>query len=384
VDGVGETPGTYKSLASALSESDGDPERKVVITLRVNGPLAVKPLDIGNRKVEIRAAPGFFPELAFRTERVPSAGGEVALFLIDEGSLVLENVGVRVVPLKDEALKVQSLVAITGSGRCALRGCSVTLGGEGGPRLAVVSLADPASAMMGVGSRPTPGEKPAVEIEDCFVRGHGDLVTVRVSRPFDLRARNAVFALAGSVLSIDGHKADNAVPADPALVAFEAVTAYTTQYLIAMRATMTNPLHVPLQVTAATSCVFVAAEGNPHVYVDGVQSEQELKRRLSWQGKGNAYSPTGPVLIWQSLERTDNPHLYDGDQWIELWGRGDEAPSFLRTIKFSGYPAAGKLLADTTPADFAIVSTDPAQPILTNRGADVDRLPRPPRPANEE
>ena len=57
VDGVGGQPGTYRSLASALSDADFEEEVEAVITIKWNGPLPTRSLELGSRTIRIRAAP---------------------------------------------------------------------------------------------------------------------------------------------------------------------------------------------------------------------------------------------------------------------------------------------------------------------------------------
>jgi hypothetical protein len=221
-------------------------------------------------------------------------------------------------------------------------------------------------------------------MEDGVVRGTGEMVVVRASRPFRLEVRNALVALVGSLLSVEGNKPDAAMPSDGAVVAFDRVTAYLTQSVVALQAGAGNPVHVPLKVASATGCLFAAAEDNPLVRIDGPQSEQELRRRLLWQGKRNLYRTAGALLVWQPAEKADMPHRYDGDRWGELWGRDDDQARFPRAVRFAGFPAPDKTLADVAPADFRVVSLEPPEVGSGPWGADLDRLTDPNAPAGSE
>jgi hypothetical protein len=377
VDGTGGQPGTYRNLASALSDADFDEEVEVVITVKWNGLLPTRPVEIGSRRVTIRAAPGCTPELTFNPDSDPGADGEAALFRLRDGSLTLEQLRFRIQPTLRENAKLQSLLAVTGTGRCRLKSCLATLVGDDEQRIALVSVADPTGAMMGTGGKAPRAGTPAIEFEDCLVRGQGDLVSVRVSRPYRLEVKNALVVLNGSLLNVEGNKREATMPAEGATVALDRVTAFVSQNLVLLRATADRPAHVPLRVSSATTCLFASAEENPLLRVDGPDSEQELKRRLTWQGRKNFYSTAGSILVWQPLGMGEMPHKYDRDRWNDLWGPDDDQPRFTRGIRFAGYPSGLKTPLDVVPPDFRIAATDALDPELATRGAELDRLPQP-------
>jgi hypothetical protein len=325
--------------------------------------------------VTIRADTGFNPVLAFNPKhRAASADGETTLFVITDGELTLERLTFHLAPLEDPA-RLQSLLSVTGAGRCKLKDCLATLAGENGPRMALVFVGDPAGMMMGMGGRPPRGGIPAIEIADCLVRGHGDMVAVRASRPYNLEVKNSVVALAGSLLSVEGNRPEANANGESATVVLSEVTAHVTQHLIVLRSDMATPLHVPLMVSAS-SCVFAAAEGNPLLRIEGPRVDTELLRWLTWLGKGNAYSTTGPLLICLPPRAGSMPYLYGSDSWLKLWGRDDDQPLFLQAIKFAGFPGMGKGWGDAVPDDFAILGTAPTESNVGTRGPDLDRLTR--------
>ena len=103
--------------------------------------------------ITIRAAPGFTPELTLNPDSDPGADGEAALFRVRDGSLTLEQLRFRIQPTLKENAKLQSLLAITGTGRGRLKGCLATLVGDDEQKIALASVADPTGAMMGMGGK---------------------------------------------------------------------------------------------------------------------------------------------------------------------------------------------------------------------------------------
>lgn len=373
VDGQGMKPGYFPTLSSALGAVETEKE-EVTILLKVNGPIPVRSLDIGSRQIVLRAAPEYKPELVLHADTVPAADGEASLFRLHDGTLHLEQLGLRLDGTLREMPQGQSLVTITGTGRCRLRSCQATLLGQGEARSAVIALSDPTGSMSGMSGRtPRPGV-PVIEVEDSLLRGRGDFLAVRASRPFQLDMRNDVVALFGSLLSIEGNRGDAAPTPDIARVSLSRVTAYVTQSLISLKSNAQQTVHVPVRVMSATASLLVVADGNPLVRVDGTQNEMDLKRRLQWQGKGNGYCATGSLLVWQPLDRTNMPRQYNRDGWGELWGRDEEEPRYARDIKFAGTLPLRSTFADLTPTDLRVTASEPSDLDLAECGADLPRI----------
>jgi hypothetical protein len=284
-------------------------------------------------------------------------------------------VAIRLPAAWRDAPRAQAVVAITGAGQCRFKDCVATLGGDGAPKTALVALTDPTGSMMGAAGKPARPGVPAVDLEDAFVRGQGDLVAVRSSRPFRLEMHNALAVLAGSLLAIDGNKADATATGDGVQILLDRVTAHLTQNLVVLRTTPQFPLQVPVRIAEARRCLFAAAEALPLVRVDGPQTEEELKRLLTWAGKQNVYSTSGPVLLWRPLEKTEMPHEYSPARWGVLWGHDDDEPRFTTDVRFAGYPGP-RGRQEALPEDFRVVP-DAADPDLAGHGAEVERLPRP-------
>jgi serine/threonine protein kinase len=375
VDGQGNKPGTYKTLASALG--DADAEEELVVAVRVHGLLPIRSLDVGSRKVTIRAEEGFWPELTFNPEQVPTGDGEAVLFRIHDGELTLENVSLRLNGLRErEATRLQVFVSVSGTGKVRLRNCVATLEEEAAPHASLIALADPTGAMMGsTGKPPRPGQ-PWLELDNCLVRGAGDLLYVRASRPFQLDLRNVLAVLEGSLVTVDGNRPEASLTGEGVSVTLDRVTAYVSETLIHLRASANFPVHVPLRVVSATNCLFVAAMGNALLRIEGPQSEEDLRRRFSWQGKGNVYSVSGPLLVWQPLPKEEMPHRYPSERWSELWGRGEEQAVFDPKLRFANAPAPGQHFSQAKAADFRLEGADSSAPDLVGRGADLGLLPR--------
>jgi serine/threonine protein kinase len=369
---VVEPGSVYPTLGAALGAVETEKE-EVTILLKVNGPLQVRPAEIGNRQILLKAAMGYKPELVLFPETVPNADGETVLFKLHDGSLRLEQVGLRLDGTVKDATG-QVLVAITGAGSCTLHSCQATLIGDAEVRSAVVAVSDPTGAMSGMGGRPPRPGTPSIKVENTLIRGKGDFLAIRGSRPFLLDMKNNVVALFGSLLCIDGNRNEMAPMADGAHISFEQLTAYVTTSLLTFKSSSGQAIHVQVQVDRAETCLFAVAEGSPLVRMEGPQNEQELKRRLLWKGKANSYGTSGSLLVWQSGDRMGMPHQYNRDGWGELWGSAEEEPRFVREMKFARALPLLTSFADVTPNDFRLAPTDPPDLDLANKGADLGRV----------
>ncbi len=369
----------FKTLASAFGAAESEDHFQIV--LRLNGPVPLLPLEIGDKKVRIRADKDFHPVLMLNPRHVPGADGEAALFKVHDGELVLEQIEVQLDPLR-QPVRFQSVVQVTGPGGCRLERCAITLNGVvDGPRLGLVVVTDPTGTMMATPNKPARPGLPAIRLSDCFVRGQGDLLSLRASRPFELEARNSLVVLGGALLVSEGNRRDAGFTA-PASVSLDHVTACVTQNLALLRSSPTNPAHVPLNFTSVSQCVFASLEGRPFLYLDGPTSEDDLRRWLTWRGQKNVYNTTGSMLVWQPLEMSMGmermPQRCDADRWQRLWGGDDDQPLFNR-VKFTGFPT-DRTLVQVVPADFHLEATgETGNAELATRGADPDRLPQPTR-----
>jgi hypothetical protein len=154
-------------------------------------------------------------------------------------------------------------VLVAGDGRIILKRCVATLEKDGDVPVALVALADPAAAMK---TDPTVVRTmvPLVRLEGCFVRGDGDLVSARASRPFNLEIEDTLAVLDGSLVVVDNNPREPA--ARPAVqVGLRQTTAYLTENLFQLRGNRDEAKAqvglVPTQMNQVNNCLFVSATG---------------------------------------------------------------------------------------------------------------------------
>ena len=220
---------------------------------------------------------------------------------------------------------------------------------------------------------------PQIRIETCFIRGRGDLVSVRGGRRFELDLYSSLAALDGSLVSAVGQSKDTAAPG-PANVRLRRVTALT-EHLIELRVGRDDDrtavgLPAVVQI-ACDNCLLAASAGRPLVQVDGAESDEQIRQLVVWSSPPDArptfYANPGPALLDVQPahpDRMPQPGPYDRERWL-TFTRDRTADPFVR-LKFA---ASG--LTTAQPNEFRPKFLETAPPGADECGAPIDRLPAP-------
>lgn len=354
--------GLYPNLRAAL----GDARPGDTILIRHTGPIAVDPVLLEKPSVDvtIRPAGKHRPLLTLGETSEPDA----ALFRLHDGKLTFVNLAFRLQPQQAE-FKAQAVVMLSGDGQCSFKNCLATLEASKEVRVALVTLADPSVVMK---MAPLNPQMPRVRLENCFVRGDGELMTVRASRPFQLDVEESLVALDGSFLVVDGNMKETPVKA--ARLTLKQVTCYLGDHLILLRAARDEMKQglVPTEVSAATNCLFHSARGTKSlIHLEGVDSDEQMRRLLAWEGTQNLYSAFAPMLDQQP--RGDNAlplPPYDQEHW-DTFAKSETERRFAK-VKFVSWPTPNRSLNRSEPMNFRV-----KEPDVGKCGAPLDRLPRP-------
>jgi hypothetical protein len=347
------TNGLYRSLEQAvLAARPGE-----VIRIRKNGPIALDPIKLKKftGTLTLQPYPEFRPVLVMGepSEREP------ALFTLYDGQLRIEGLELRLRPGRT-GFKSQAVVALHG-GDFSLRDCVVTLDrGTRETALALAHLPDAGSMMM---VKP-PATSPQLSLENCIVRGEGDLLLGRNGGPFKIDARNVLVALAGSFVQI--HVDSGPPPPDSvSSVRLDRVTAYLGGQLLRLHAGKDLGALAPLTI-APTECLFHAANGRALVQLDGAQArDRTLREKLLWTPGSNVYGNFTDMLTQQSQGAEMAPPPLTQQDWRALTG---EMEARFLAVKFAGpLPDDGGSWSRVLPSAFR--SND-----LSGLGADLDKL----------
>ncbi len=362
----------YQTLRQALEDvKAGD-----VIFIRHNGPLAVDPVTLEKAGMNVTIKPFLNCHPMLTIGQTPDT--EAALFRVYDGQLKLEELEFHLVLNRTE-FKSQTVVAVMADGRCAFSNCVVTLGGTKDRPVSLVTLADP-SGVMKMDPQAPEQQVPAVVMERCFVRGTGNLIAVRASRPCDITVEDSLVALDGSFLVVDGNAKDPSARAGYVVMSLKQVTTFLTEHLVWLRASREEGRNskglVQTQIRSATSCLFVSATDRSLIHLDGVDSETQTQHLLSWEpGRHNAYCNFKQYLDQQPLEEARSgmmPPLPKGkNEWREFTKEQDGKFVDRRplTVAFAPEGALEKVAA----SDFKLKP----ETNLQGYGVDSEHLPKP-------
>ncbi|HEY1860257.1 MAG TPA: hypothetical protein VGG61_07880, partial [Gemmataceae bacterium] len=368
---------TFRYLNSALEEaSPGD-----VIVIRHDGllPLNLARMEKSATNVTIKADSGFHPILTMGE----TIDADAALFTLHDGQLTLEGLELRLQPQNDR-FQAQVLVRMAQDGACTFKDCVITLKEVGHVSLAAVALADPSRAMKMDKDKPearperSVGTVPRVKFEHCFVRGDGDLVWVRASRPFDIECSSSLVALNGSLLNVEAGRDDAPAPSagQTATVKLSRLTAYLGGYLVRLKAGRDLKSLIAIHCKGVADCLFVAANKKTTlIHLDGPNStEDRMKSLVQWDGGNhNAYSDFDNLLDQQPDDPSFMPDApYGQDKWKTFTGETDGK---FGSVKFADAPAVDNL-AQTKPLSFKLRDPDSQTPGVER----IDELPRPANP----
>jgi serine/threonine protein kinase len=356
----------YRTLTQALEDAKpGD-----TILIRHNGQLPVHPLRLEKNglDVTIKPMPRYHPTLTIG----PTTESDAALFRVYDGQLHLEQLEFRLLPERFD-FRAQSVAAIMGDGVCTFRDCVATLEEAKETTLSLVTFNDTS----GIVKMQTPAfaQTPRVEVTNCFVRGSGNLVTVRASRAFELKIEKTLIALDGSLLAVDGNPKESAGHAHSE-VSLNQVTTYLTEALICLRAfkddTKNSKGLIPTQVRPVTDCLFVSANAGTKalVHLEGIDNDDQMKRCFSWsEGRHNAYGNFTNYLDqlpWSDKDMMPPP-AYFKTQWEQFTGEQDGRYDRIRLLAAGEAPFSKVLPSSFKPR---------GDTGLQGFGVDVERLPR--------
>jgi hypothetical protein len=298
---------------------------------------------------------------------------EAALLRVRDGKVKFEQLEFQLQPRRDG--KAQTIVALGGDGTCFFEKCVVTLEDLPGKSesLDVVTLTD---GMRRAGL----AQGPLVRFKDCFIRGEGDLVSVRPARPFKLEVENSLVVLAGSFLSFEPLEGNRENPPAPppglAQVKLTHVTTYLTSHLVHLWAGKDIKNLVPVKPMQATDCLFATASQETFIHLDGPDtSEEKMRDIIVWEGTRNIYNNFKDMLDQKPIA----PHgdqmpmpPYNQTKWTAFTG---EEGKFTRTKWFTDPPTSEASLSRVQLAQFKVKPKPDSD--YQKQGADIDLLPRP-------
>jgi hypothetical protein len=317
--------GIYRTLAGAIDDAkSGD-----VIAIRGSDEMPISPIKLAKSGVSLTIRPegNSRPKLLL-DQSAPES--QAALFHVHSGQLNLERLDFRLRPAR-EGFKSQAVALVFGDGGVQFTRCAVTLDGrQATAQLAAVVLADADEAMM----QPGGSGVPRVAFDSCFVRGDGDLISARVSRPFEVAVKDSLAALTGSLLNVDDGRKD--APAAPGgkeiAVRLDQTTAYLGGHLVRLRAASMGSL-VPVHCFPSKSLLVSAGDKKALLHLEAAPKDlATAAQRLDLKGEGgNNYANFAPMLDQQpGGDEMPTPAVTKDE-----WKQNDDQSKF-EDVKFAG------------------------------------------------
>ncbi|MDA0969142.1 MAG: serine/threonine-protein kinase [Planctomycetota bacterium] len=289
----------HVSLAEAVAAaSDGDRIELAFSAVRDEPPIA-----IAGKRLTIRAAEGFRPEVRFSGFAMESLARERAGVVCDAAGITFENLTLTLAMASESPEPAAKLFLLRGGSQLALLRCRVGIEGVAGslvestrPRcievLAAAAAVDTNSELDRETPAPSAG-KPAgasstrIDLIDTVVRGDMNFLEVAGERRVDLNWSGGSLATNGRGLVVEGAARD---VENGTLLA-----ATLRQGIFACRAgfaclldSPARPTEPRLEVTA-TGCRFLTPEGVPLIEQSGIEDPEVYRGRVRWTDAGSRY-----------------------------------------------------------------------------------------------
>jgi hypothetical protein len=286
-----------------------------------------------------------------------------AFFRLLDGKLQFEQLHFVLEPKQDGALS-QSVVLLGENASCAFTNCVITM--KPGRRLPLhaVALINPGDIMKM--ERPSLANA-RVQFTNSFVRGEGDLVNLQSCRRVDLVVDNSLFALTGSLLSVQGAADDT--PMDQGVqMKLSRVSAFTKDALFSLRSSSGGKGLTKTRVETR-DCLLAALDTRPMVYLKtmGVTTEEHLRKFLDWQAEHNCYANFDKLLNQERPDESASAMQIEGPQWERF-----SAEQSSRHEKLL-FPLLVGELWQTAPDMFKPAESEAS---IAGFGADLDALPK--------
>jgi serine/threonine-protein kinase len=364
--------GAMATLAAACARA----EDGAVIEIRYSGRLREGPVELGDRHLTIRAAPGYRPIVEFVVSQFELRGREPRLFDIRRGSLTLKDLDLHLVA--DAAISTEPWSAIASRGAdVQIDTCTLTVESAGGAISSVVrflssDVDDPMTAPMGE----SPPARPQFQLRNSFVAGTSHLARVQPSARVRMEIENCAVDVQENLLAAAGGM-DRAIQGAVNEVEIRHATVRSRRGLASYEANETRPWLPRLEITCANN-LFVSDVDAVWLRFRSPRSTDELRGLLRWKGQNNSYD--GAASFWQieSTSSATSETLY-WDEWTRSPAR-DEIKADRGRIEFAAAPADGPSWQRTRlhfKPNFSAVASEMASD-GGSRGADLNLIPAPP------
>ena len=329
---VVHSPGGPPRGCTTLSEALNSPRDGDEVELTFSGSASIKQLPrLDHQTVRLFASAGARPILEFRG--VQDDANATSMFTLINSNLILEGIGLRLVPDGAATDSTWSVFDCSGSTYLELRQCSIDVAVADTAAVEVCRLRE---APADIEDRQTTD----VRLTNVVVRGAADMFHVGARTDGQILLDNCGFGLAGHLLNNTGSDSMD----DPGILnlIMEHVTCVLGAPLIRIfevEFPATGRMLPEIQVTSRAGVFCSAVDDGILIESRGTGLLDDLRDLLTWNGDTNIYC--GYQLFWTL--QSPNSSLTDPDftlnEWKSYWPRrGTE--SQVRNIAVFDWPDA--------------------------------------------
>ncbi len=306
VDRVGDGPRVFATLQAALANgSDVADDRPIRVELKFDGALAVPPISLVGRKVEIVAADGFRPTLVFNSRNVADGGWGERMFRLNASELTLRGVAIDfTVPTQDVVASKWSVFESTGPTVLTLIDSSATVCNASGEafsaplhsNVAIFRSTFETAALGELESAATETERgaPSVRLDGVFARGEAALFASNgVGDSFE--ARRCGFNVSGPIFWANEEEQTNASAGERSTLAFERVVVVGRSALASLgERGDADGEPTPLDVSLTNSAIWLG--GAPLATVSTARDLETNPATNAWNLDGSLLLDAEPTL----------------------------------------------------------------------------------------
>jgi hypothetical protein len=366
-----EAPGAFSSLAEACARAeDGS-----VIEVRCRGTLREGPIELGDRHLTIRAAPGYRPAIEFAVGQLELRNRQPRLFDIRHGSLALRDLDFRIV-VDPTSADVWALVATRGAD-VSLDACTVTVESvAASPNTIVRFLASDVDDPMGMPPGEVSSPRPQLQLHNCLCLGSASLLRVQPAVRVRVELQNCAIEVQEILFAVLGGMERSVQGAIHELEVRHS-TVKVGRGLAGYEASEPRAWLPRLEINALDN-IFVGNPGNAWLSFKSPRPSDELRGLLHWKGQNNSYDSI--ELFW-SIESMagGGPELVPWDQWVKSPAR-EEIKAERGRVDFVASldtaPPWQRSRAHFQPAPSGVASEMASDG--GTRGADLNLIPPPP------
>ncbi|MCA9264218.1 MAG: hypothetical protein KDA60_10240, partial [Planctomycetales bacterium] len=392
IDGATPSPANIvivSSLQAALERATND-SRVDTIELQFSGPEVVAPLVMNELKVTIRAGNGYLPVLMFKPPLEPRIHEEKDMLTIVGGAIAFEDLMFEL-EIPHRTSSRWSLFSLEDVESLRLTHCAVTLAGRtdwAAHYYADAStfdlIAPDAEIAMPSMNQPEHVETHLV-LEDCVIRGIGDVLTADTTVPFRMHWDHGLLATSQHLLVLGGGS-QSFEPQERASINLKHVTALVDQGLVRVQPRLEHRSWIPLQLTCE-HCIVIGQRDVPMItHVGTGESLDTMEQHFSFRGQQNFYEEMD--TLWLLISRDEykadfvEEEAVDFEAWMDRWRSADQN-SLHDSVEWDRKPRSNVPRYELQPSDFRL-SERPGNPARGNVLHDFDagfydprRLPTP-------